>query len=186
MRKLIIQKNKYNNKFIINLTLKQLFYFGIHAGHIIKNSCFLAGWMLYGVRSNIFIINLLKSLVLIRLGIRLVFNTIKITRPFWFASLSKNYGPVMSRYATLAGEPFSVYQWIGGNLTNSKLVLGWLSILLYLIKKKKYILRTMDKNTLMILNGFLNKQLRRIKNQSYLNKTKGRWRMRYNRSIYWW
>jgi len=42
----------------------------------------------------------------------------------------------------------------------------------------------MDKNTLMILNGFLNKQLRRLKNQAYINNRKGRTRMRYNKSTY--
>jgi ribosomal protein S2 len=124
------------NKFIINLTFKQLFYFGIHVGHLRKNSCFLAGWIFYGWRNNIFIINLFRTMILIKMGIKLVKSTIRISRPFWFASLSKIYGPLISRYATLAGEPFNIYQWIGGNLTNSKLILGWLSILLYLLKKK--------------------------------------------------
>lgn len=173
------------NKFIVSLTIKQLLFLGIHVGHLKKNSYFLSGWILNGWRNNIFIINLLKSFLLIKIGLKMIKNTIKVSRPFWFASLNKVYGSLISRYALLSGESFNIYHWVGGNLTNSKLILGWLSILIFLMKKKKYILRYMDKKVLNSLSGFLNKQIRRRKNSYYINKVKGRHRLRFKRSIYY-
>jgi len=148
-----------NNKFIIRLTVEQLIFFGIQIGHSKRLSCFLAGWFFFGWRNNIFMINLLKTILFIKLGLKLAKSSAKGCRPFWFVTMNETFAPYIARYAHISGEPFNVYEWISGTLSNYRMILGWLSLLLLILGKNKYKLRNMDKRNLVSLVGHLNKKI---------------------------
>lgn len=172
-----------NNKiFFIPLRAEQLIFFGIHLGHTRKISHFLAGWFFYNWRSNIFIINLVKTFIFIKFGLKMATTVAKGCRPFWFVTMNEHYAPFLVRYAHICGEPYNVYEWIGGTLSNYKMILGWLSLLLYILNQQKYKLRSMDKRNLVRLLGHLKKKTFVKKNSRKVNRNTSRDLNRWKRS----
>jgi len=175
--------SKYYN-ILINMTVVQLSYFNVHIGHLKKNSCFFAHWFFLCWRDNIFIINLLKMVIFGRIGLKMVKNVITARRPFWFVTLNNIYGPYLVRFANLSGEPFSAYDWISGTISNYKFVLGWMSLVLYFLRRNIYKLRTMDRKTLVRLYGVLNKKLAYMKSKHIVNIKLARHYDRWGRTYY--
>ena len=70
------------NFLTIKLTIKQLVYFGIHVGHLKSSSKFMSSWIFYGWRNNVFIIDLVKTLIMTKIGLRMVGKVIKLSRSF--------------------------------------------------------------------------------------------------------
>lgn len=165
INKVNLNINKVN--FVIKLTIKQLVYVGIQIGHLKKNNQFLAAWLFYGWRYNIFIINLIKTLFLLKMALKMVRKVIKLNRPFWFITMNTVYGSYISRYASVCGEPFNVFSWISGSLTNLSMILGWYTILISLLKKQKYYFRHKDKKKLLSYYGFYNQPYYTI-NENYI------------------
>jgi ribosomal protein S2 len=172
------------SRLYIRLTIKQLLHFGIVFGHTMKLSRFLAGWFFYGWRKNVFFINLQKTFIFLKLGLKLAEETVKGCRPFWFVTMNEIYAPYIVRFGHICGEPFNVFEWIGGTLSNYRMILGWLSILLLILGKNKYKLRNMDKRNLLRLVGHLNKQLYFRFSVRRYNRLRGRhinrWGTSYN------
>jgi len=173
-----------NNNLLIKLSMSQLVVFGIQVGHFKKLSCFLAGWFWLGWRDNVFIINLIKTFIFLKLGLKMATLVAKGCRPFWFVTMNETFSSHIVRFAHICGEPFNVYEWIGGTLSNYRMILGWFSILLLILSKNKYKLRHMDKKNLVTLVGHLNKKIYNKIFVKRFNRTRGkhvnRWRKTYN------
>lgn len=149
----LLYTDRASNFISIKLTIKQFLYFGIHLGHKKKNLEFLAGWIFYGWKHNIFIINLIKTIILTKTGLRVVRSAINADTSFWFVSMNSIYGPYLARYAYLSGEPFNIYNWISGTLCNFRNVMGWNKLLTFLYHPNKTKVRHKDKKTLLTLYG---------------------------------
>jgi len=173
-----------NNNLLIKLSMLQLAGFGIQIGHFKKLSCFLAGWFWLGWRDNVFIINLIKTFIFLKLGLKMATLVAKGCRPFWFVTMNETFSSHIVRFAHICGEPFNVYEWIGGTLSNYRMILGWFSILLLILSKNKYKIRHMDKKNLVTLVGHLNKKIYNKIFVKRFNRTRGkhvnRWRKTYN------
>lgn len=175
----------YNeNAFFIPLRAKQLILISAHLGHTKKLSHFLAGWYFYAWKSNVFIINLTKTFIFIKMGLNLATTIAKSARPFWFVTMNEHYAPHIVRYAHICGEPFNVYEWISGTLSNYRMILGWLSLLLFIFNKRKYKIRNLDKRNLVQLVGHLNKRIYNkisVRNfNKFLGRDMNKWGKSYN------
>jgi ribosomal protein S2 len=176
------------NQVTIRLTLKQLIYVGIHLGHLKRNSRFLSSWLFFGWRHNIFIIDLVKTLLLAKMSLLAVKKVIRYGRPFWFVTMNTIHGPLLARYASICGEPYNVFWWIGGTLTNLKMILDWNVLLINLMKRQQYLFRHQDKKRLMYLFGFLKQRTYEKGDDSKIAKTikflKKKEKISYSRKVF--
>jgi len=140
----------------IRLTFVQMYNLGIHIGHTLELSKFLSYWVYGGWRSNLFIINLVKTRVLLKVMIDTILGATGFRRPIWFINLDQKKGVFINRYAILAGEPYITYNWISGSLTNYRSIFSWAEILYKLAKTEKYKMRHRDKLKILGYLGFLN------------------------------
>jgi len=127
---------------------------GMHVGHTISSSIFLAYWMFGGERYSLFIIDLIKSKLLLRYILRYVIKMIYKLMPFWFINTSFGFGEHIYKYAVLCGEPFCIYKWTNGCITNVEVLSSWNWILLDLLNTNKYKLRFRDKKQILNFTGF--------------------------------
>jgi len=140
----------------IKLTFVQMYNLGIHLGHTLELSKFLSYWVYGGWRSNLFIINLVKTRVILKAVIDSIQATIVSSKPVWFINLDKKAGGFVTKYAIFAGEPFCSSYWISGSLTNYKFIFSWYNMIYYFAKMNKYRFRHRDKLKMLGYFGFLN------------------------------
>jgi len=159
-----------------------LIFFGANLGHTRKLSHFLAGWFIFNWRNNIFVIDLLKTILFVRIGLRMARGVARGCRAFWFVTMNDRYAPFLVRFSSICGESFNVYEWTGGSLSNYRMILGWLSILIYILIINKYKIRNLDKRVLVALVGYLNKKLYNKIFVKRFNRTLGRHMNRWGRS----
>jgi len=149
-------KKQLEKKIVINLTLKQLIEFNIHLGYNKEQTVFLASWMFECWRDNVFIFNLYKTYLNLKNAINAIKAMVRYRRQIWFITLNIFYGPLLSRYAIICGEPYNTYAWIGGTISNYKRIIGWHKLLLALIKKNRFSFRYMDKRQIISFYGLIN------------------------------
>jgi len=133
-----------------------MYKLGIHLGHTLNISKFLAYWVYGGWRSNLFIINLVKTRVILKTMIGAIQATTLSAVPIWYINLDQKVGGFVCRYAIIAGEPYSTYNWISGTLTNFKYIFSWYNMLNYFVKTEEYKMRHRDKLKMLSFFGFLN------------------------------
>jgi len=140
----------------VKLTFVQMYNLGIHLGHTLELSKFLSYWVYGGWRHNLFIINLVKTRVILKTMIETIQGAVDNYKPIWFINLDKRRGTFINRYAILAGEPYNSYYWISGSLTNYRSIFSWYDILYWLVNTEKFKMRHRDKLKLLSYFGFLN------------------------------
>lgn len=140
----------------IKLTFVQMYNLGIHLGHTLKLSKFLSYWVYGGWRNNLFIINLVKTRVILKATIGTIEGTASFSKPIWFINLNKKTSALVGKYAIVSGEPYATYHWISGSLTNYKFIFRWYNIIHNFLKFNKYKLRHRDKIKMLGYFGFLN------------------------------
>jgi len=145
---------------MLKLTVYQLMKFGVHIGHDKKNSVFFVSWIFYGWRDKVFMINLIKTVMYLKIALNILDYAICNKRSIWYVNLSKIFSDYVIRYGYICGEAFCNYWWINGSLTNFKLVFGWNNFLIKLLLANK-ILKDSHKKQLLGFIGFLNKRKRR-------------------------
>jgi small subunit ribosomal protein S2 len=109
--------------YTIKLVYWQLLLYGCHVGHSFKNSIIFSGWMIYTYRQDILIINLFKTIWLLRIGYKALNAASKLLGPTWFINLNKSLDLYTIYSAKQAGEFSYVTYWIYGMISNW-LVLG--------------------------------------------------------------
>jgi len=140
----------------IKLTYVQMYRIGVHLGHTLQLSKFLSYWVYGGWRSNLFIINLVKTRVILKAMIGAIEATVLSSVPVWFINLDQRVGNFVTRYAIIAGEPYCTYGWICGTLTNYRSIFSWYNMLYHFVKTEKYRMRHRDKLKMLNFFGFLN------------------------------
>ena len=159
----------------IKLTFVQMYNLGIHLGHSFHVSKFLSFWIYGGWRSSLFIINLVKTRILLKNIIDVIQSATLFLRPIWFVNLNQRVGPYITRYAVLSGEPYVSYYWVNGTLTNYIAIFGWYMALYKLLISSKYKLRHRDKYKLLSYFGFLSHR-RRYPALGFVTSTLVSWR----------
>ena len=144
----------------IKLTFVQMYNLGIHLGHTLELSKFLSYWVYGGWRSNLFIINLVKTRVILKATIGTIQGAVLSSKPIWFINLNKKTGGFIPKYAIIAGEPYCIYNWISGSLTNYRFIFSWYKMIHHFLKTEKYKFRHRDKLKMLGYFGFLNHRSR--------------------------
>jgi small subunit ribosomal protein S2 len=103
---------------LVNISYTQLIIYGVHIGHSINNTMLYASWMLYAIRQKIWIINLVKTMSMLRYAFPIIKFTIETYGPLWFINLNKAMSRVVGTAAKNCGEFFSSTYWIKGMLSN--------------------------------------------------------------------
>ncbi len=96
----------------------QLLLWGVHIGHSIKNSIIFSSWLIYTYRQNILIINLFKTIWLLKNGYTALTAAINLLGPIWFINLNKNIELFTKYAAKQAGEFSYTCFWIHGMISN--------------------------------------------------------------------
>lgn len=90
----------------LNITYSQLLLYGVHVGHSFSNSVLYSAWLVYTYMQNILIINLFKSIFLLKTGFFGIANACVFRGPVWFINLDKS----ASLYVKYAAMP--VVRWV--------------------------------------------------------------------------
>ena len=103
-------------------TCNQIINYTIHIGHSIKNTNIYCGWMVYGIRDGIQLINLFKFIYMFRAGLFTVELIIKSKSPIWFVNLDKSASILVQYPARNCGEYWVCKNWIRGMVSNYKVI----------------------------------------------------------------
>ena len=100
------------------LTYNQLIKYNVHIGHSLKNTSLLASWMLLGIRQDIWLIDIDKTLSLFRISFSILRHVILFRGPVWFINLDVSVEKFIRFFAFRSGEFFCSSGWIRGLLSN--------------------------------------------------------------------
>ena len=121
---------------------ESLLKYKIHIGHSIKNTILFTTWFLYQLRGAIWIINIFKTILFLKIALRFLKYLINSNLPIWFVNLEVTYDPIFRNYANYCGEFYCTKSWIRGFLSNFKSIQE--SMNKYILKK--YILKSTVKS----------------------------------------
>ena len=88
------------------LTYNQLIKHNVHIGHSLKNTLLLASWMLLGIRQDIWLIDIDKTLSLFRISFSILRHVILFRGPVWFINLDISVEKFIRFFAFRSGEFF--------------------------------------------------------------------------------
>lgn len=101
-----------------DLQFSQLMSYGVHIGHTRRNTLVGAAWMISSFRQDVAVINLWKSIYILKVTFFFVSNIIAFLGPIWFL----NFNPLAHKYvkacASLCGEFSVTSKWIRGAVSN--------------------------------------------------------------------
>jgi len=104
--------------YTVKLVYWQLLLYGVHVGHSFKNSTIFSGWLVYTYRQNILIINLFKTMLLLKNGYVGLNAACQFAGPIWFINLHRAVELFVNYAAKQCGEfCYSTY-WIHGMISN--------------------------------------------------------------------
>lgn len=104
------------------ITMRELFESGAHFGHLTRFRDPSMSEYLYGVRSNVHIINLEKTLPLFRQALDYLYKVASKGGKVLFVGTKRAARDYIRDQATRAGMPYVDYRWLGGMLTNYKTI----------------------------------------------------------------
>ena len=91
-----------------------------HIGSSIKNTILLTTWFLYKLRTPLWIINVFKTILFIKIIYRFLRFIVNNSLPLWFINLEVTKELLFKHYANLCGEFYCTKLWIRGLLSNYK------------------------------------------------------------------
>lgn len=103
---------------LISVTYQQLLTYGVHVGHSFANSVLFSSWLVYTYMQNILIINLYKSLILLKVGFVGIGNACLFQGPIWFINLDRASGVYVRHSAKSCGEISWTGRWVNGFISN--------------------------------------------------------------------
>ena len=107
-----------NRSYLLFFTYSQLLIHGIHVGHSYRNTHFYALWLVFMRRQGLFILNIFKTVVTLRSGIKAVSAAAAFFQPVWFVNLDQASGVIVRRFAKYCGEFSCTTAWIYGFISN--------------------------------------------------------------------
>lgn len=100
------------------VTMKDLLECGVHFGHQTRRWNPKMKRYIFGVRKNIHIIDLQKTLRHFRLIYGIVRDAAAEGKTIMFVGTKKQASETIKQYAEMIGAPYVNYRWLGGMLTN--------------------------------------------------------------------
>lgn len=104
------------------VTMKDLLECGVHFGHQTRRWNPKMKKFIFGVRKNIHIIDLQKTLRYFKYTYNVVRDNAAEGKTVLFVGTKKQASTMVKDYATKAGMPYVNFRWLGGMLTNYKTV----------------------------------------------------------------
>ncbi len=105
-----------------NVTMKDLLESGVHFGHQKRRWNPKMKKFIFGVRKNIYIIDLQKTLRYIKYTYNIVRDAAAEGKTILFVGTKKQAVEAIKEHATRAGMPYVNQRWLGGMLTNFKTI----------------------------------------------------------------
>lgn len=102
----------------LNVTFNQLLLYGVHVGHSFSNSVLYSAWLVYTYMQNILIINLSKSIFLLKTGFSGIANACVFRGPVWFINLDNSAALYVKYAANACGEMNWTTDWVNGFISN--------------------------------------------------------------------
>ncbi|MEO1927334.1 MAG: 30S ribosomal protein S2 [Nautiliaceae bacterium] len=105
-----------------NVTMKDLLECGVHFGHQKRRWNPKMKKYIFGVRKNIYIIDLQKTLRHIKYAYNVVKNAAEEGKTILFVGTKKQAVDAIKEHATRCGMPYVNHRWLGGMVTNFKTI----------------------------------------------------------------
>jgi len=105
-----------------NVTMKDLLESGVHFGHQKRRWNPKMKKFIFGVRKNIYIIDLQKTLRYIKYTYNIVRDAAAEGKTILFVGTKKQAIEAVKEHATRCGMPYVNHRWLGGMLTNFKTI----------------------------------------------------------------
>jgi len=105
-----------------NVTMKDLLESGVHFGHQRRRWNPKMKKFIFGVRKNIYIIDLQKTLRYLKYTYNIVRDAAAEGKTILFVGTKKQAVDAIKEHATRAGMPYVNHRWLGGMLTNFKTI----------------------------------------------------------------
>jgi len=113
-----LNPNKYNKKETKMVTMKDLLECGVHFGHQTRRWNPKMKKFIFGVRKNIYIIDLQKTLRYFRYTYNVVRDEAANGKTMIFVGTKKQASQAIKDAAISCGMPYVNHRWLGGMLTN--------------------------------------------------------------------
>ena len=104
------------------VTIQDLLDAGLHFGHQTKRWNPKMKRFIHGAKGGIYIIDLQKTIVQLKLAQEFLHSTVMNGRKILFVGTKKQARTIYQEAADKAGQPYVVYRWLGGMLTNNQTV----------------------------------------------------------------
>jgi len=102
--------------------LQELLDAGVHFGHQTKRWNPYMSKYIFGERKGIYIIDLGKSLVQLRIAQQFVYDTVLRGRQVLFVGTKKQAQDIVQETAEKLHQPYVIHRWLGGMLTNNQTI----------------------------------------------------------------
>ncbi len=103
-------------------TMRELLQAGVHFGHHPRRWNPKMDPYLFGVRNDIHIINLERTVPLLQQALQAVHDVVKSGGKVLFVGTKRQASPLVSEYAERCGQYYVNHRWLGGMMTNYKTV----------------------------------------------------------------
>ena len=105
-----------------NVTIQELLDAGLHFGHQTKRWNPKMKRFIHGAQGGIYIIDLQKTVVQLKLAQEFLSSVVGNGRRILFVGTKKQARTVFQEAAEKAGQPYVIYRWLGGMLTNNQTI----------------------------------------------------------------
>ncbi len=102
--------------------LQDLLDSGVHFGHQTKRWNPYMSKYIYGERKGLYVIDLGKSLVQLRIAQRFIYDTVVRGRQVLFVGTKKQAQEIVQETAQRFHQPYVIHRWLGGMLTNNQTI----------------------------------------------------------------
>jgi small subunit ribosomal protein S2 len=113
-----------NNVNLPTTSLQELLDAGVHFGHQTKRWNPYMGKYIFGERKGLYVIDLGKSLVSLRIAQKFVYDTASRGRQVLFVGTKKQAQDIVKESAEKLHQPYVIHRWLGGMLTNNSTIQG--------------------------------------------------------------
>jgi len=107
-----------------SIGLQELLDAGVHFGHQTKRWNPYMSKYIFGERKGIYIIDLGKSLVSMRIAQQFIYDTVVRGRQVLFVGTKKQAQDIVKETAEKLHQPYVIHRWLGGMLTNNQTIQG--------------------------------------------------------------
>ncbi|NOU36112.1 MAG: 30S ribosomal protein S2 [Kiritimatiellaceae bacterium] len=104
------------------VTIQELLDAGLHFGHQTKRWNPKMKRFIHGAKGGIYVIDLQKTLVQLKLAQEFLAGVVGNGRKILFVGTKKQARTVFQEAAEKAGQPYVIYRWLGGMLTNNQTI----------------------------------------------------------------